>query len=361
MDRGARFGIVVALALGGCNWLKSNQPDGATATNVTTAQRRLQRTCASNATYDRLKVAMFEKAAQIRGGRADALDQLEAATFVRMESPLVKSRDEALNVTVCTGRFVLELPEGAVRVFNGERRLTADIEYSAQQAIDNSGLVYQMQGAEPIVYRLAALDAGQRTARADVPPGPAVATRNDTPSPPTPAPPPPELPVVRDPAPIATPPRPAPVPRRETVQRDTASEITERETLRRQAAMRREVVRREAIQRETVQREAVRRAVLVEAEPEVRTARSRPSFDCDRARLRVHVLICGSDRLAAADRLMSATFFRALAVADPDSRARLRQSRDRFLAYRNRCSSEACIEQAYADRIDEIRDLSEPR
>ena len=68
---------------------------------------------------------------------------------------MVKSRDDALNVTVCSGRFVLELPPGAENAFDGERRLSADVEYAAQAALDGSGLVYQMDGAEPIIYRLA--------------------------------------------------------------------------------------------------------------------------------------------------------------------------------------------------------------
>ena len=72
-----------------------------------------------------------------------------------MEEPVVKSRDENLNVTVCTGRFILELPPGAENAFDGERRLTAEVEYAAQAATDGSGLVYHMTGAEPIIYRLA--------------------------------------------------------------------------------------------------------------------------------------------------------------------------------------------------------------
>jgi uncharacterized protein YecT (DUF1311 family) len=79
-----------------------------------------------------------------------------------MEQPLVKSRDEDLNVTVCTGRFVLELPPGAANAFDGLARVAADVEYSAQAAADGSGLVYQMDGAEPIVYRLASFGMDSR-------------------------------------------------------------------------------------------------------------------------------------------------------------------------------------------------------
>lgn len=346
LDRGGRAAIGIALALGGCNWLKSKQPDGATATNVTTAQRlaiqrRLQHTCASNATYDRLKVAMFEKAARIRGGRTDALDQLEAATFVRMESPLVKSRDEALNSTVCTGRFVLELPEGAVRVFNGERRLTADIEYSAQQAVDNSGLVYRMQGDEPIVYRLSAIDMGVRGARPIPPPvvQPAVAPQiaKAEPAPPTPPPPPP-------PPPPPSPPPPSPPPRPRVVPPPAPPRASPPPNVRVRVA-------------ET--------PPSIDARPSqdapVRVARARPSYDCRRATGRVTTMICSDDRLAAADRRMSAAYFRELAAADPGTKAALIDSARGFLAFRNRCPNDACVAQAYADRMDEIRDIAEGR
>lgn len=394
MNRAAGLALIIVLGAGGCDRFKAKTNDTTTtaspASTRLATQRRLQRTCASNATYDRLKVAMFEEAARVRGGRVDALDQLEAATLVRMESPVVKSRDEALNVTVCTGRFVLELPEGAVRAFNGERRLKADIEYSAQQAVDNSGLVYQMQGAEPIVYKLAALDLGRRTAGLEPRQAPTPAsepmadvagdTRPVTEQRPIAVPHAPSPPRESTRAAEVAPPPPAPAPRREVAQREIVRpEAVRREAIQRDGerqialqreAVRRDLLRREALQIETVRREAARRDALrreaaQRATPEfqtrVPTARSQPSFNCNRARLRVENMVCDSDRLAAADRAMSATYFRALAGADPDSRARLRQSRDRFLAFRNRCSNEGCVEQAYADRIAEIRDLSEER
>jgi len=90
----------------------------------------------------------------------------------------------------------------------------------------------------------------------------------------------------------------------------------------------------------------------------VRVASARPSFDCRRARSRVERMVCGSDELARADRSMSSTFYAALARADGDTRAELRSSRDRFLRFRDRCTSDACVAQAYADRTAEIRDMA---
>lgn len=68
-------------------------------------------------------------------------------------------------------------------------------------------------------------------------------------------------------------------------------------------------------------------------------------------------MVCSSDGLAARDRAMSSLFYSALADADPGTRAQLRRSRDRFLAYRERCGSEACMADAYEGRMQEIRDI----
>jgi uncharacterized protein len=72
-------------------------------------------------------------------------------------------------------------------------------------------------------------------------------------------------------------------------------------------------------------------------------------------------MVCGSNSLAARDRAMSSLFYSALADADPRTRAALRRTRDRFLAYRDRCGSEACVAEAYQGRMQEIRDIMSER
>lgn len=153
----ALMAVLIIVTLGGCDWMKKKDPPGQKSAAEVKAEltERIRRACASEATYDRLKELAFDEAARIRRQDPRALDALAEAAVVRMEQPVAKSRDEALNVTVCTGRFILELPPGAENAFDGERRLTADIEYAAQAAADGSGLVYHMEGAEPIIYRLA--------------------------------------------------------------------------------------------------------------------------------------------------------------------------------------------------------------
>ncbi|MFN3946168.1 MAG: lysozyme inhibitor LprI family protein [Allosphingosinicella sp.] len=288
----AAAGTMVA----GCDWMNKKDPPGAKSEKELAAERdaRLRRACASEATYDRLKELAFDQAARIRNQDPRDLDALATASVVRMEKPVVKSRDEALNVTVCTGRFILELPPGAENAFDGERRLSADIEYSAQAAVDGSGLVYHMDGAEPLIYRLAT--AGGLPVRTAAAPVPA----------PTPAAAPPPPPAEARPQPA---PRPTPAPQAEA------------------------------------------------KAPQPERQAARPSFNCNHARTRSERMVCGSGALAARDREMSSLFYRALADADGATRRELRSTRDAFLAYRERCASEACVAQAYEGRMREIRDI----
>jgi uncharacterized protein YecT (DUF1311 family) len=224
-----------------------------------------------------------------------------------MENPVVKSRDEKLNVTVCTGRFVLELPPGSERGFGGQRRLVADVEYAAQAAVDGSGPVYRLSGAEPIIYRLAAFDLQRQQQVPGATPQPRFADAAASPAarqggaqaedgPPPPEPEPEPAPQVRRPEPVV---RPAPV----------------------------------------------------------RTVVARPSFNCSAARTRSERMVCSSSGLAASDRAMSSLYYSAMGSADRRQRAALQRTRNRFLAYRERCGSEACIAEAYQGRMMEIRDI----
>jgi hypothetical protein len=100
--------------------------------------------------------------------------------------------------------------------------------------------------------------------------------------------------------------------------------------------------------------------VVPPGEP-ARPVGTRPSFDCARASSRSEIAICSNAGLAALDRNMAAQYSRALTAATPEQRAQLQQTRDRFLGYRDRCSSNACIGDAYVGRMREIRDIMEGR
>lgn len=296
-----------AVLVTGCDWMKKKDPPQAQSkAELLAAQReRIRRACASAGTYDRLKELIFDEAVRIRKGDPRNLDPLAAAAVVRMEQPVVKSRDETLNVTVCTGRFVLELPPGAENAFDGERRLTADVEYAAQAALDGSGLVYQMDGAEPIIYRLAAMGLkGQPMPKIAPRPAPAAAP---TPTEPTPTEPAPPRPAPPEPArPVTAPPPRAAQPR---------------------------------------------------ATPPLRVT-ARPSFNCRYAKTSTERMICASPALAAKDREMASLYYALLARAEPATRAHLRRSRDWFLTRREQCGSESCVAAAYTSRVAELRSIA---
>ncbi|HEX8623950.1 MAG TPA: hypothetical protein VF782_02610, partial [Allosphingosinicella sp.] len=234
-----------------------------------------------------------------------------ASAVVRMEEPVVKSRDDELNVTVCSGRFILELPPGAENAFDGKRRLDAEVEYAAQAAVDGSGLVYQMDGAEPIIYRLATFGLEGQPARLE-----AGGPGGLAPAPPAAAP---AEPVLMPPVAEAAP-RPAPSPPMRTAQRP----------------------------QETAPAPAPAPATRVTV---------RPSFNCRYGKTRTEKMICASPRLAAQDRAMASLYYDLMAGADPATRGHLRRSRDSFLGRREQCRSESCVNSTYASRMAELRNI----
>ena len=285
----------------GCDWMHKKDPPNAKGENERRREReaQLRRACASELTYARLKEYAFDEAQRIRGTEERLLDDIATYSVVRMEDPIVKSRDEELNVTVCSGRFVLELPPGVENAFDGERRLAADVEYAAQAAVDGSGLVYQMTGAEPIIYRLATV-GGLR---------PFPVRYAQSPAQPAPQPPPAAVPAPSAAPPPAARPQPSPAP---------------------------------------------------EQAPSAATARSRPSYNCRHAGTRTEIMVCARPALAASDRRMASVYYAAMAGADAATRQQLRRSRDRFLARRESCRSEECVAAAYEERVQEIRRIASP-
>jgi uncharacterized protein len=91
------------------------------------------------------------------------------------------------------------------------------------------------------------------------------------------------------------------------------------------------------------------------------TNTAHPNFDCAGARTKSELAVCSDSGLAALDRNMAGQYVRALAAGTPDQRDLLRQTRDRFLGYRDRCPNRQCIADAYVGRMREIRDIMEGR
>lgn len=310
-----------ALVLSACDWMEKADP----APRVDAGKARLEqnrRACASQLTYARLKEYVFDEAARIGVSDPRRLDPLAAHSVVRMENPVVKSRDDELNITVCTGRFVLNLPPGIQDAFGGKPIIEADVQYAAQAALDGSGLVYSMDGAESIIYRLATLGlGGQPLGRLASAP----AERSGGL----------EVPLAE----AATKPLPSP-----------AAPVRERG--------------RTAVTTASVTKalppKPTATASATKAEPAVATSKgtASPSFNCRHAKSRSEKLVCGNGSLAAADRAMSAAYYSEMARADSARKRALRQTRDRFLAKRERCASDSCVASAYEERVAEIRRIS---
>jgi len=88
---------------------------------------------------------------------------------------------------------------------------------------------------------------------------------------------------------------------------------------------------------------------------------TRPSFDCARASSKSEIAVCSDAGLATLDRNMAAQYARAAVNASPEQLAELRRTRERFIAYRDRCPNRTCIGDAYVGRMREIRDIMEGR
>jgi uncharacterized protein YecT (DUF1311 family) len=98
------------------------------------------------------------------------------------------------------------------------------------------------------------------------------------------------------------------------------------------------------------------------AAPSVPVAQvAQPSFDCAKAKTRGEQAVCASTGLAALDRTMATYYNRVMASADDGTAAELRRTRDRFIAYRERCTTDACIADAYRGRMREIGDIAAGR
>jgi hypothetical protein len=158
--RRAGLTLLLAIALAGCGKIKPDAEPEAYRERV--EAKRQKAACTSPEAYNRLKDLLFDQVIEQYKGHKANLDTLADYSSARMEDPVVEGSDPLLDITRCKGRFILDIPPGAERAFAGERRLQADVRYTAQAAADGSGFVYQLSQAEPLVTRLAGfnLDSG---------------------------------------------------------------------------------------------------------------------------------------------------------------------------------------------------------
>lgn len=263
-----------------------------------------EKRCASKATYDLIKRELFRRAAQVRGSDQAAFARLADYASVRMDRPVLESENEDRGEVSCSGALSVDLPPG-VAVVGGRRTLGADVDYQLQRSADRSGDVLTLGNADAIITPLATLartgqPLPQPTAGYDSSdqalPGPESAT----------------APVAGTPPPIDSSPPPPPRP-----------------------------------------------APPQQPPPESpETSSARPSFNCANARTRGEIAVCRDSGLASLDQQMAGQFNRAMSGASAGERQMLIRTRNRFLAYRDRCRSDACIADAYRGRMAEIRDIT---
>jgi uncharacterized protein YecT (DUF1311 family) len=257
-----------------------------------------EKLCASSATYDLIKRELFRRASQLRGSDEAAFDRLSSVAVVRMDNPVMESQDTSTGAVNCSGSLSLDLPPG-VQVVGGRRTLSSEVDYTVTMAADGSGPVVLLKNADAIV------------------------------------------------TPLATIAQVVPQQGGEPQQAPETDEGTQGEGNPGQAGS-----------GQGAQAPAVPQSQQPAA-PRPQTAR--PSFDCASARTRGEVAVCNEAGLAALDRQMAAQYSRAFAVASPEERQILRQTAQRFYAYRDRCTTNACIGDAYTGRMREIRDIMEGR
>jgi hypothetical protein len=310
-------------------------------------KRMSQTRCSTREAYDQINRELFRRAAALRPDNESALRQVAAYSVVRRNGQ-VRRRTESGGTVECSGSIALDLPPG-VAGSSGQHSLTANVVYSLAASEDGKAGLREINKADALVQQLADLVEGPGTAQAPAPAQPDTTPPSDSlnaadalpeaPSPADqmprrearPAPPPPPPPAARPSPPVrrtvSKAPAPAPKPPAQAPKVATAKAAPP------------EV-----------------RAPASPAPPRVATAS--PSFNCRYARTRGEVAVCRDPGLASLDRQMANQFNRALSRASPGAKLILQRSRTRFLTYRDSCSSDACVADAYQGRINEIQDIA---
>lgn len=300
--------------------------------------------CSSGDTSELLKRELFGRAAALRGRDQPAMAQAARFSAVRISS--AKASDVGRRSVTCSGTLALDLPPN-MAVVGGRRSLTGTAQYRLETDASGRAQLRLLSNPDAIVTPLAALTVvpNEGPANYDVPaevntvaPEPAAAV------PPAPRPPPSPPAIQRPQRTESTTRRPPPPPQRRTTATPTRRPPPPPPAKEREVAARPDPP-------------APRAQPTPPPSPPRIVGSARPSFDCRRARARSEIAVCSDAGLAALDRQMSAQFFSALRAARPGQRALLQRSRNRFLAFRNGCGSNACIAQAYRERMREIDDI----
>lgn len=135
---------------------RSGEDDRLLGNEVTASRDDPEKSCASQATYDRIKRELFRRAAALRGRDETAFGNLASYSTVRMEAPALSDENAETSAVTCNGTLTLDLAPG-VAVVGGRRSLSADILYTVQPAADGNGSVLTIANADAIITPLATL------------------------------------------------------------------------------------------------------------------------------------------------------------------------------------------------------------
>jgi uncharacterized protein YecT (DUF1311 family) len=99
-------------------------------------------------------------------------------------------------------------------------------------------------------------------------------------------------------------------------------------------------------------------AASVQTRPKTKPQPLKTSFNCAAVRTWAAASVCRNARFASLDRQLARLWGDAISQADASERARLIESDRRFLAGRDACASDECIDAAYSAQIGRIRQIS---
>ncbi|QIL02540.1 hypothetical protein G7078_06885 [Sphingomonas sinipercae] len=293
--------VLIGLLLASSVWTRSDaDKDKLDTAKVDERMLAPEKQCALQSTYDLIKRELFRRAAATRGSDAAAFAKLSDYALLRVQSPILRGVDEDTQRINCEGTAVLQLPPG-VKVSEGGSTLSGDIAYAVQPAADGTGNAIMLGNTDALTVPLATIGRSGAAPAAplavpDMDPMSVQPQQPDAPAEPSPPEPSSDSPAVQQPAPVDEPARPV-------------------------------------------------------------VGSAKPSFNCRFARTRGEVAVCSDSGLAALDRQMASQFNNAMGRADAEQRALLTSTRSGFLAFRDRCRSDACVADTYRGRMREISDI----
>lgn len=282
--------------------------------------------CSSPGASSLIKRELFRRAAYLRGADREEYDRLANASLLKLDPAATASTSPDAKMVSCKASIALTLPPG-VTVNGGEPGLIDTVAYAVHRGDGGNRATLRLADASKAVGLLAALSqtplqAPQVVDLAAAPPQPPMS------KPPTAQ----WAPSARTTSAAADPVAP---PRTVAIKNPVPPQRT--------------VAFKAPIP-------APRTVAFRTPVPPPRTVAFKdPSFSCNAARSWAALTVCNSATLAALDRQLAALWGDSMARAYPVQRAQLLRSDGRFLANRDRCSSEPCVHGAYTAQIREIQ------